>query len=67
MSSELKIDPERIITWEQWLAGREKRRAMGRIVAPDGARRAESSADKRLRSAFNGERGPMFPDMKKDG
>lgn len=54
------VSPERTFTWEQWLAGRAERRALSRLVAPDGARRLESSSDKRLRAAFDGERGPKF-------
>ncbi|TLD72793.1 hypothetical protein FEM03_01605 [Phragmitibacter flavus] len=54
----IEIEPERVIKWEDWLAGRERRRAISRKVAPLGARRQESSSDKRLREAFDGERGP---------
>ena len=28
------IKPEKSYTWEQWLAGREKRRRLGNLVAP---------------------------------
>lgn len=48
----------RVIKWDEWMAGREKRRALSRKVAPEGTRRLESPSDKRLRAAFHGERGP---------
>jgi hypothetical protein len=57
----IPIKPQKRYTWEQWQAGREKRRRLGELVAPKVIRRAESSSDKRLREAFNGERGPAFP------
>jgi hypothetical protein len=56
----IPIKPEKSYTWEQWLAGREKRRQLGNLVAPATIRRTSSSSDKRLRAAFNGERGPAF-------
>lgn len=57
----IPIKPGNRITWEQWQAGREKRRRLGELVAPKIIRRAESSSDRRLREAFDGERGPAFP------
>ncbi len=54
------IKPEKRYTWEQWLAGRALRRNLGERVAPSVIRRTESSSDKRLREAFDGERGPEF-------
>ena len=56
----IPIKPGNRITWEQWQAGREKRRRLGEMVAPAVIRRAESSSDRRLREAFDGERGPDF-------
>ena len=56
----IPIKPGNRITWEQWQAGREKRRRLGEMVAPVVIRRAESSSDRRLREAFDGERGPDF-------
>ena len=57
----IPIKPGNRITWDQWQAGREKRRRLGELVAPKVIRRAESSSDRRLREAFDGERGPEFP------
>ncbi len=59
--STIPIKPQKCYTWEQWQAGREKRRRLGELVAPKVIRRAESSSDRRLREAFDGERGPEFP------
>ncbi|MDZ4288620.1 MAG: hypothetical protein U0984_11710 [Prosthecobacter sp.] len=56
----IPIKPEKNYTWEQWLAGREKRRRLGNLVAPSIIRRQSSSSDKRLFAAFAGERGPPF-------
>jgi hypothetical protein len=58
--TKLPISSDRRYTWEQWLAGREKRRRLGNLVAPPIIRRESSSSDKRLRAAFDGERGPPF-------
>ena len=58
--TQLPIEPERRLTWEQWQAGRAERRRIGNLVAPPIIRRAESSSDQRLRTTFNGERGPAF-------
>ncbi len=58
--TQLPIEPERRLTWEQWQAGRAERRRIGNLVAPPIIRRAESSSDQRLRATFNGERGPAF-------
>lgn len=57
----IPIKPQKQYTWEQWQAGREKRRRLGEMVAPAVIRRTESSSDRRLREAFDGERGPDFP------
>lgn len=43
-----------------WLAGRRQRRLTGMRVAPEVIRRAEGSDDRRLREAFDGERGLPF-------
>lgn len=59
----IPIKPEKQYTWEQWLAGRAKRRRLGNLVAPAIIRRESSSSDKRLREAFDGERGPPFADV----
>jgi len=58
--TKLPISSDRRYTWEQWLAGREKRRRLGNLVAPPIIRRESSSSDKRLRAAFDGGRGPPF-------
>ncbi len=47
-------------TWEEWQASRAARRAAADRVAPPVVRRRESSSDRRLRAAFQGERGPAF-------
>jgi hypothetical protein len=60
IESTVEIRPERQITWEQWQAGRAKRRYLGNLVAPRVIRRESSSSDARLRAAFDGERGPPF-------
>jgi len=49
-------------TWEEWQAGRKARRELSRRVGTPICRRAESSSDKRLRAAFNGERAPGLKD-----
>ena len=56
----IPIKPGNRITWEQWQAGREKRRRLGELVAPAVIRHTESSTDRRLRESFDGERGPEF-------
>lgn len=56
----IPIKPKKRYTWEQWLAGREKRRRLGNLVAPAVIRRESSSSDARLRAPFDGERGPPF-------
>lgn len=48
------------ITYEDWLKGRRARREGGELVARKVIRRESSSSDKRLRAAFNGERGLPF-------
>jgi hypothetical protein len=62
----IPIKPQKRYTWEQWQAGREKRQRLGELVAPKVIRRAESSSDRRLREAFDGERGPAFPGRGKE-
>ena len=48
------------ISYEDWLKGRRARREGGELVARKVIRRESSSSDKRLRAAFNGERGLPF-------
>jgi hypothetical protein len=48
------------ISWEDWKAGRAQRRKTGRRVAPEIIRREKSSADRRLKRLFNGQRGLPF-------
>ena len=45
-------------TWEEWLASRAATRAITEKISLGPCRRAESSSDKRLRAAFDGERYP---------
>lgn len=52
------IPMNRPITLDDWMKGREARRATGLLVAPAVIRRAESSSDHRLRKAFGGRRAP---------
>ena len=47
-------------SWEEWQAGRAARRRAASRVGPPTVRRKRSSSDRRLRAAFNGERGPAF-------
>ena len=47
-------------TWDEWRAGRAARRRAASRVGPPVVRRKSSSSDRRLRAAFNGERGPAF-------
>lgn len=47
-------------TWEEWLESRSARKAVTEKYGSAITRRKESSSDKRLRSAFNGNRGPDF-------
>lgn len=54
------IPLDRPISWEDWLKGRRARREVGNRVAPEVIRRESSSADRRLRAQFNGERGLPF-------
>jgi len=54
------IPKGRPITWEDWLKGRRARREVGNRVAPEIIRRSSSSADRRLRPLFQGERGLPF-------
>jgi len=46
--------------WEDWLAGRQQRRRTGMRVAPEVIRRECGPDDRRLREAFDGERGLLF-------
>ena len=62
MSSDKKIKIN--WTWEEWQASRKARRAVTDIITAASVRRSESSSDKRLRSAFDGERGPSFTNRK---
>jgi hypothetical protein len=48
------------ISWEDWLKGRRARRETGNKVAPEIIRRPTSSADRRLRKLYKGERGLPF-------
>ena len=48
------------ISWEDWLAGRKYRRELSQRVASQGSQRPRSSADRRLRRQFNGQRGLPF-------
>ena len=45
-------------TWEEWQAGRQARRELALRVGQPVCRRKESSSDRRLRAAYNGERAP---------
>jgi hypothetical protein len=51
-------------TWEEWQAGRQARREQSLRVGPPVCRRTESSSDKRLRAAFDGERAPSLKPAK---
>ena len=55
--SELKI----AWTWDEWQRSRKARRAATDRITPSSVRRKRSSSDKRLRTAFDGQRGPDFP------
>lgn len=51
-----------VMSWEDWMAGRRQRRKTGAITGPEIIRRDKSSADKRLRRLYKGERGlPITP------
>ncbi|MBU0756319.1 MAG: hypothetical protein KJ645_14350 [Planctomycetes bacterium] len=58
MSSDFKIKYR--WTWEEWRKSRADRRAIALRFGPPISRRKSSSSDKRLKSAFQGERGPDF-------
>jgi len=45
-------------TWEEWMQSRAARREMSKLVGPAVIRRRKSSADRRLRAAFSGQRAP---------
>ncbi|MBL8026790.1 MAG: hypothetical protein JNL74_10290 [Fibrobacteres bacterium] len=46
-------------TWEEWMSSRATRKAIADKYGPPVTRRKESSSDRRLRKAFNGERAPI--------
>ena len=55
-----EVEPIRL-TWEEWKAGRAaKREALRQLGLDAPSRRSESTADRRLRAAFGGERAPSF-------
>ena len=58
MNSILKLKTD--WTWEEWQQSRATRRAVADRIGPAVIRRMASSADFRLRNAFNGQRGPDF-------
>jgi hypothetical protein len=64
MKSKRKAPPPipigKVISWEDWQAGRKLRREAGNRVAPAVIRRQKSSSDKRLKKLFNGQRGLPF-------
>jgi hypothetical protein len=50
------------LTWDEWKAARAaKREALRRRGLDAPSRRSESTSDRRLRAAFDGERAPIFP------
>ncbi len=49
---------DRRVTWQEWQSRRKALREQTRRVGPAVTRRQESSADSRLRTAFNGRRAP---------
>jgi len=56
LTEKLKVD----WTWEEWQKSRTARRAAAERVGPPIVRRKESSSDRRLCVASNGQRGPTF-------
>ncbi len=52
-------------TWEEWQSTRQERRAIARSIGPATTRRTHGSADRRLRKAFHGARGPAFSPAEK--
>ena len=63
MNSKSKIPSillDKPITWQDWLAGRRARRQTSKQIVPGVVRRERSSADRRLRRRFPGERGLPF-------
>lgn len=52
-------------TWGEWQAGRAAKREQSLRVGPPVSRRAESSSDRRLRAAFDGERAPRLDAIQK--
>ena len=59
------IPIEGSISYEDWLKGRRYRRELSKLVAPGVIRRKSSSADRRLRKLFKGERGLPFTPTEK--
>lgn len=53
-SSTLKVS----WTWEEWMQSRAARRELSKLIGPATTRRRKSSADRRLRAAFSGQRAP---------
>ena len=54
------VEPIRL-TWEEWKAARAaKRETLRRLGLAAPSRRSESTSDRRLRRAFEGERAPHF-------
>jgi hypothetical protein len=49
-----------VMSWEDWLKGRRRRRELGNRVAPEVIQRPSSSSDRRLRKLFKGRRGLPF-------
>lgn len=54
------IPLDKPISWADWLAGRQYRRQLSQRAAPQGSQRPRSSADRRLRKLFKGNRGLPF-------
>jgi len=58
MSSESRIKVR--WTWEEWQKSRAERRAVAMRFGPPITRRKSSSSNNRLKSTFQGRRGPEF-------
>jgi len=58
MNSPAKLKTE--WTWDEWQHSRAARRAVADRMGPPITRRRESTSDRRLRAAFQGQRGPNF-------
>ena len=68
MNSKSKVPSipiEGVMSYEDWLRGRRRRRELSKLVAPGIIRRQNSSKDRRLRKLFNGERGLPFTPTEK--